>query len=88
MNTFDIISDEAWKLFNNNNKNFNFNEKISLKKGNKKIIIKFDENNYHIKYLINDKNLFGEFLLIFILKIIHLKRKSLMMFQNPIFTNG
>ena len=75
MKSFDIISYEAWELFNNKNENSNFKGKIFLKKGNRKIIIKFDENNYCIKYLKNDKNLFGEFLLIFNTKNNSFKKK-------------
>ena len=75
MKSFDIISDEAWELFNNKNENSNFNRKISLKKGNRKIIIKFDENNYCVKYLTNDQNIFGEFLLIFNTKNNSFKKK-------------
>ena len=67
MQKFDIISDEAWRLFNiKNNDNSQYNGKISILKGNGKIIIRFNENNYSVKYLTNDpKNLFREFVIEF-----------------------
>ena len=65
MKSFDIISDEVWKLFDIKNINDKYNEKFSLLKGNKKILIRIDENIYYIKYLSNNQNLFGEFIIIF-----------------------
>jgi hypothetical protein len=67
MKKFDIISDDAWRLFNiKNNDNSQYNGKISILKGNGKIIIRFNENNYSVKYLTNDqKNLFREFVIEF-----------------------
>ena len=65
MKSFDIVTDEVWNVLNINNDNLNFNGKISILKGNNKIIIKFDEDNYCVKYLTNDQNIFGEFLVSF-----------------------
>ena len=66
MKTFDIISDEVWRLFHSKNENDKYNGKVSLLKGNRKILIHIDENIYYIKYLTNlDKILFGEFVIIF-----------------------
>ena len=36
---FDIIIDELWKLFVLNNEKNNYNRKVSLLKGNRKIVI-------------------------------------------------
>ena len=63
MKSFVIISDEAWKIFNIKKENLKYNGKVSIKKGNKKIIIKYDDNNYSVKYV--NKNIFGEFIIIF-----------------------
>ena len=67
MKTFDIISDEVRKLFDELKKeNANYNGKVSLLKGNRKIIIRLDGNNYYVKYLTNkNENKFGEFIIIF-----------------------
>lgn len=66
MKTFDIISDEFWRLFDIKNKNVIYNGKVSLLKGNRKILIRLNENIYFIKYLTNlDLILFGEFVIIF-----------------------
>ena len=61
---FDLITDEAWSLFDIKNKNSKYNGKVSISIGLKKIIIKFDENNYLVKYL-KSKNDSGEFIIIF-----------------------
>ena len=63
MQTFDLISDEAWNLFASNN-NTNYDGRVSILGGNRKILIKFNENNYSVKYL-TFKNLFGEFVIVF-----------------------
>ena len=60
MNPFDLISDEAWKLFDSDNKNSKYNGRVSILEGNKKILIKFDDNNYSVKY-----NYFSEFIIVF-----------------------
>ena len=67
LKTFDIISHEVWKLFDElKNENANYNGKVSLLKGNRKIIIRLDQNNYYVKYLANNNEiLFGEFIIIF-----------------------
>ena len=66
MKAFDIISDEVWKLFNITNENDSYSGKVSLLKGNRKILIRLDENIYYIKYLTgSDKILFGEFFITF-----------------------
>ena len=66
MKSFDIISDEVWKLFDINNINDKYNGKVSLLKGNRKILIRLDENIYYIKYLSKIPDiLFGEFIIIF-----------------------
>lgn len=64
MKEFDLVSDEAWASFDIKNENSKYNGKVSILKGNKKIIIKFDENNYLVKYLIS-KNKFAEFIILF-----------------------
>jgi len=51
MKPFDLISDEVWKLFTKNTSNKNCEGKISLLKGNKKIIIRLDEYCYSIRFL-------------------------------------
>lgn len=61
---FDLITDEAWSLFDIKNKNSKYNGKVSISIGLKKIIIKFDENNYLVKYL-KSKYDSGEFIIIF-----------------------
>ena len=63
MKSFLIITDQAWKAFDIKKENIKYNGKVSLLKGNKKIIIKFDENNYSVKYL--NKNLLSEFIIKF-----------------------
>ena len=63
MKSFDLISDVAWKLFDIKNENLKYNGKVSILKGNRKIIIKFDDNNYSVKYL--NKNIFAEFIITF-----------------------
>lgn len=66
MKTYDIITDDVYRLLDKNNENSKFNGKVSILKGNKKIIVRFDENNYLVKYLANDEdNLFGEFVIEF-----------------------
>ena len=67
LKSFDLITDEVWKLFDLKNENINFNGKVSILKGNRKILIRFDENNYCVKYLTNNDidDLFGEFIIIF-----------------------
>ena len=66
MKTFDIISDEVWRLFDIKNENIACDGKVSLLKGNRKILIRINENTYYIKYLSNiDNILFGEFIIIF-----------------------
>ncbi len=66
MKTYDIITDDVYRLLDKNNENSKFNGKVSILKGNKKIIIRFDENNYLVKYLANEKdNLFREFVIEF-----------------------
>lgn len=66
MKSFDIITDELWNLFDLKNENINYNGKVSILKGNRKIIIRFDDNNYCVKYRTNDdENLFGEFVILF-----------------------
>ena len=66
MKTFDIITDEVWKLFDFRNENSNCNGKVSILKGNRKILIRVDENNYCVKYSTNElENLFGEFIINF-----------------------
>ena len=67
LKTFDIISDEVWKLFDTlKNENANYNGKVSLLKGNRKVIIRLDQNNYYVRYLTNNnENLFGDFIIIF-----------------------
>ena len=64
MKSFDLISDDIWKMFDINNKNIKCNGKVSILKGNKKILIKYDENNYGVKYLAS-KNIFSEFIIVF-----------------------
>lgn len=64
MRTFDLISEDAWKLFDTNNLNAEYNGKVSVKEGYKKIIIIIDENNYSVKYL-TSKNIFAEFIIVF-----------------------
>ena len=51
MKPFDLISDKVWKLFTKNTSNKNCEGKISLLKGNKKIIIRLDEYCYSIRFL-------------------------------------
>ena len=51
MKPFDLISDEVWKLFSKNTNNKNCEGKISLLKGNKKIIIRLDEYCYSVRFL-------------------------------------
>ena len=63
MKQFYIITDNAWNSFDIKKKNIKYNGKVSLLKGNKKIIIKYDENNYSVKYF--NKNYFGEFIIKF-----------------------
>ena len=63
MKSFDLISDVAWKLFDIKNENLKYNGEVSILKGNRKIIIKFDDNNYSVKYL--NKNIFAEFIITF-----------------------
>ena len=66
MKPFDIITDEVWRLFDLKNENLKYNGKVSILKGNRKIIIRFDDNNYFVKYRTNDnQNLFGEFVMKF-----------------------
>ena len=66
MKPFDIITDEVWKLFDLKNENVKYNGKVSILKGNRKIIIRVDDNNYLVKYRTNDnENYFGEFVMIF-----------------------
>lgn len=66
MESFDIISDDVWKLFDKKNENSEFNGKVSILKGNKKIIIRFNENTYSVRYLTNDMNdLINEFIVNF-----------------------
>lgn len=64
MKSFDLISDELWKLFDINNENSIYNGEVSILKGIGKIIIKFDENNYSVRYLRAGKK-FGEFIILF-----------------------
>jgi hypothetical protein len=54
MKSFDIISDDVWKLFDQKNENSKYNGKVSILKGNKKKIIRFNENTYSVRYLTND----------------------------------
>ena len=63
MQSFDLISDEAWNLFAQNT-NSNYDGKVYILGGNKKILIKFDENNYSINYL-TFKNMIAEFIVVF-----------------------
>ena len=66
MKSFDIITDEVWRLFDSKDENLKYNGKVSILKGNRKIIISYDDNNYSVKYKTNDnKNLFGEFVIKF-----------------------
>ena len=66
MKQFDIISDEVWNLFDAKNDNLNYNGKVSIKKGNRKILVRLDDDNCCVKYLTNEKeNLFGEFVITF-----------------------
>ena len=66
MKTFDIITDEVWRLFDIKDENKNYNGKVSILKGNRKIIIRIDDNNYCVKYRTNDDtNYFGEFVIVF-----------------------
>lgn len=51
MKPFVIISDEVWKLFSKNTKTKNCDGKISLLKGNKKIIIPLNNVCYSIRFL-------------------------------------
>jgi hypothetical protein len=51
MKRFDLISDEVWKLFSKNTNIKNCDGKISLLKGNKKIIIKLYEYCYSVRFL-------------------------------------
>ena len=54
MKSFDIISDDVLKLFDQKNENSEYNGKVSILKGNKKKIIRFNENTYSVRYLTND----------------------------------
>ena len=54
MKSFDIISDDVLKLFDQKNENYEYNGKVSILKGNKKKIIRFNENTYSVRYLTND----------------------------------
>ena len=63
MKTFDLISDEAWNLFALNTKS-NYDGKVSILGGKRKILVKYDENNYSVKYL-TFKDLSGEFIIVF-----------------------
>jgi len=66
MKSFDIISDDVWKLFDQKNENSEFNGKVSILKGNKKIIIRFNENTYSVRYLTNEmEDLINEFIVNF-----------------------
>jgi hypothetical protein len=66
MKSFDIISDDVWKLFDSKKENSEYNGKVSILKGNKKIIIRFNENTYCVRYLTNDiEDLINEFIVIF-----------------------
>ena len=64
MKTYYLISEDTWKLFDIKNENSNYDGNVSILKGNKKIIIKFDDNNYSVKFL-KSKNLFAEFIIVF-----------------------
>ena len=61
---FDLITDEAWSLFDEKNKNLNYNGKVSILIGLNKILIKCVENNYLVKYC-KYPNIWGEFIIIF-----------------------
>ena len=56
MKPFDIISDEVWKLFSKNTNTKNCDGKISLLKGNKKIIIPLNDVCYSIRFLSKKNN--------------------------------
>lgn len=64
MKTYYLISEDTWKLFDIKNENSNYDGNVSILKGNKKIIIKFDDNNYSVKFL-KSENLFAEFIIVF-----------------------
>ena len=74
MKEFYLVSDDVWKLLDKENENVNYDGKVSILKGNKKIITKFDENNYSVKYLA-DKNFFDEFIIVFNLLKTNLSQK-------------
>ena len=61
---FILITDEAWSLFDEKKKNLKYNGKVSILIGLKKLLIKFDENNYLVKYF-RSTNDSGEFIIIF-----------------------
>mgnify|MGYP002624805756 CR=1 FL=1 len=66
MKSFDIISDDVWKLFDQKKENSEFNGKVSILKGNKKILVRFNENTYSVRYLTNDiEDLINEFIVNF-----------------------
>ena len=78
LKSYDIISNDVWKLFELKNENQKYDTNVSILKGNKKIIIRFDDNNYSVKYLRGDvQNLFGEFFLDFNKMGEELKKKIL-----------
>jgi len=78
MNSFDIISDDVWKLFDQKNENSEYNGKVSILKGNKKIIICFNENTYSVRYLTNDiEDIINEFIVSFNLPQNEEKNKDL-----------
>lgn len=63
---YDVISEEFWRLVDLKKENKDYDGKISLLKGNKKLIIKIDENNYSVIYMLYDSQNFGEFIIEFI----------------------
>ena len=78
LKSYDIISNDVWKLFDLKNENQKYDTNVSILKGNRKIIIRFDDNNYSVKYLRGDvQNLFGEFFLDFNKMGEELKKKIL-----------
>ena len=80
MKSFDIISDDVWKLFDQKNENSKYNGKVSILKGNKKIIICFNENTYSVRYLTNDiEDLINEFIVNFNLPQNEEKNKELIL---------
>ena len=64
MKLFYLITNDAWVSFDIKNNNINYDGKVSILKGKRKIIIKYDENNYGVKYLVS-KNKTCEFIITF-----------------------